>query len=206
MHGAENNSFKKTLSIRVRTSLRSVVLLCIVALSSQGMRFAGAQISADEYKVEAAFVFHFAQLVDWPSNALDVRGESFNVCLLDVEPHRQELQSTLEGKPIGSRTMHVRLLDKSQSAENCNILFLSRNEGRRQDEFLRTLRGQPVLTIGDADSFLTDGGIIRFHLEQNKVRFDINAGAAESCHLKISSRLLLLATSVTYSGSTRGGN
>jgi hypothetical protein len=170
------------------------------------MRSAGAQIAADEYKVEAAFVFHFVQLVDWPSNALNVRGESFNVCLLDDEPHRQELQSTLEGKLIGSRTMHVRLLDKSQSAENCGILFVSRNEGRRQAELLRTLRGLPVLTVGDAESFLRDGGMIRFHLQLDKIRFDINAGAAESCHLKISSRLLLLATSVEQSGGAKGGN
>lgn len=206
MHRAGRNSSENTLSMRVRASLRGVVLLCIVVFFSFGMRSAGAQIAADEYKVEAAFVFHFVQLVDWPSNALNVRGESFNVCLLDDEPHRQELQSTLEGKPIGSRTMHVRLLDKSQGAENCSILFLSRNEGRRQAEFLRTLRGQPVLTVGDDDNFLREGGMIRFHLEQGKIRFDINAGTAESCHLKISSRLLLLATSVTNSGGVKGGN
>jgi hypothetical protein len=42
--------------------------------------------------------------------------------------------------------------------------------------------------------------MIRFHLERGKIRFDINLGAADSAHLKISSQLLLLATSVTRGG------
>jgi hypothetical protein len=57
----------------------------------------------------------------------------------------------------------------------------------------------PVLTVGETDDFLSSGGMIRFHLDEDKIRFDINLNGAESSHLKISSRLLLLATSVTQS-------
>jgi hypothetical protein len=39
--------------------------------------------------------------------------------------------------------------------------------------------------------------MIRLRLDDDKIRFDINAGAADSSQLKISSRLLLLATTVT---------
>jgi hypothetical protein len=67
------------------------------------------------------------------------------------------------------------------------------------------LRGQPVLTVGEADNFLSEGGVIRLHLEQDKIRFDINVGVADSSHLKISSRLLLLASSVTLAGQAKGG-
>jgi hypothetical protein len=47
--------------------------------------------------------------------------------------------------------------------------------------------------------------MIRFHLENDKIRFDINLGDAEASHLKISSRLLLLATLVTQSGTADRG-
>jgi hypothetical protein len=63
----------------------------------------------------------------------------------------------------------------------------------------------PVLTVGETANFLSEGGMIRFHLEEGKVRFDINLGAADSSHLKISSRLLLLATSVTRGAKADGG-
>jgi hypothetical protein len=42
--------------------------------------------------------------------------------------------------------------------------------------------------------------MIRFHLENGRIRFDISLAAAESSHLQISSQLLLLASSVTHSG------
>jgi tRNA threonylcarbamoyladenosine modification (KEOPS) complex Pcc1 subunit len=59
--------------------------------------------------------------------------------------------------------------------------------------------------VGEADNFLSEGGIIRLHLEQDKIRFDINVDAADSSHLKIGSRLLLLASSVTIGGQAKGG-
>jgi hypothetical protein len=59
--------------------------------------------------------------------------------------------------------------------------------------------------VGETANFLSDGGMIRFHLEDDKVRFDINLGGAESSHLKISSRLLLLATSVSQSATADRG-
>ena len=101
--------------------------------------------------------------------------------------------------------MHVRLLHQMQPAQRCNILFLGRDEVRRQTAVLRNLRGQPVLTVGEADNFLSEGGIIGLHLEHDKIHFNINMGVADSSHLKISSRLLLLASSVTVGDQAKGG-
>jgi hypothetical protein len=42
--------------------------------------------------------------------------------------------------------------------------------------------------------------MIRLRIDEGKIRFDINLAAAESSHLQISSRLLLLATTVTRGG------
>jgi hypothetical protein len=158
-----------------------------------------AQPATEEYKVKAAFLFHFAQLVEWPA-ALNAGDNSLNLCVFDDAPHFQELQSTLEGKLVGTRILHVRLLSQTQTAQGCNILFLSREEGRRQTAVLRSLRGQPILAVGETDSFLSDGGMIRLRLDDDKIRFDVNTGAADSSHLKISSRLLLLATTVILGG------
>jgi len=156
-------------------------------------------------RVPAAFLFHFAQFVDWPAGALNNGDPKLKLCIFDDEPRRQELQSTIDGKAIGTRVFHVRLISQPPDIQGCNILFLSRDEARRQAAVLRSLRGMPVLTVGETANFLSDGGMIRFHLEDDKIRFDINLGGAESSHLKISSRLLLLATAVTYSGTTGGG-
>jgi hypothetical protein len=47
--------------------------------------------------------------------------------------------------------------------------------------------------------------MIRFHLKENKIRFDINLAASDLSHLKISSQLLLLATAVIRGNGTGAG-
>jgi hypothetical protein len=189
-----------------RTCISARLLALSIALLVSGLpQSAATQSAPAEYQVKAAFLFHFAQLVDWPVGVLNSGDPSLNLCIFDDEPRRQELQSTIDGKTIGARVFHVRLINQAQDFQGCNILFLSRDEARRQAPTLKSLRGMPVLTVGETANFLSDGGMIRFHLEEDKIRFDINLGGAESSHLKISARLLLLATLVTQSGAADRG-
>lgn len=201
MHRELNNSERKTG--RGRTYI--LVLFCAILLGSLECQPTCAQNTAEEYQVKAAFLFHFAQLVEWPAGALNASDQSINLCIFDDEPHRRELQNTIEGKPVGVRVMHVRLLDQRQNIQGCNMLFLSRDEGRRQAAILRSVHDLPVLTVGETDTFLADGGMIHFHLDGDKIRFDINAAGADLSHLRISSRLLLLATSVTHANGIGAG-
>jgi hypothetical protein len=189
-----------------RCRCRPGIALLWVSLLIPGLpQYALTQSAAEEYQVKAAFLFHFAQLVDWPPGVLNNSDSSLILCVFDDEPQRVEFQSTIEGKAIGARMLHVRQISQLQELQGCNILFLSREEARRQTAILKSLRGMPVLTVGETDNFLSNGGMIRFHLDEDKIRFDINLDGAESSHLKISSRLLLLATSVTQSGTPNRG-
>ena len=205
MYRASNISARKASSRQTCISAREFGLLCFALLVSALPQPAFAQSAADEYQVKAAFLFHFAQFVDWPASALINSDPSLKLCIFDDEPRRQVLQSTIDGKTLGARVFHVRLISQVEEIQGCNILFLSRDQARRQTAILRSLRGTSVLTVGETPNFLSDGGIIRFHLEQDKIRFDINLGAADSSNLKISSRLLLLATSVTRNANSDRG-
>ena len=53
--------------------------------------------------------------------------------------------------------------------------------------------GNACLTVGDVDGFTARGGIFRFLVEDNKVRFEVNIDAAQHSRVKIGSRLLKLA-------------
>jgi hypothetical protein len=54
----------------------------------------------------------------------------------------------------------------------------------------------PVLTVGESQYFVQQGGVIGFCLVENKVRFNINLEAAGKARLKISAKLLALAKTV----------
>jgi hypothetical protein len=152
-----------------------------------------AQSTAEEYHVKAAFIFHFAQLVEWPADAPNDGGNSLLVCTLGDDPFHGELENAIAGKAIGTRIVRIRHATSMQNAHGCNVLFFGNSESKRIRLLTASLRNAPVLTIGEADDFLVSGGMIRFCLDGNKVRFEISREAAALAKLKVSSQLLLLA-------------
>jgi hypothetical protein len=167
-----------------------------------GGQRSGAQTANEEYRVKAAFIFHFAQLVDWPPDGQTGAENSLFLCTLGEDPFQGTLEDTVAGKAVGNRVIRIRHLREPQDMQACQILFLGRSENKRIPMLVADLHNAPILTVGETAGFLDAGGMIRFLLEENKVRFDINLDAAESARLKIGSRLLILAEHVV--GETRG--
>ena len=155
-----------------------------------------------EYHVKAAFLFHFGQLVEWPLDALSDSNPLF-LCTFGEDPFQGELESTVEGKLIGTRALRIRHLKSAQDVQGCHILFVGKGESKDIASLLAAIQNTSVLTVGETDDFLQQGGVIRFCLQDNKVRFEINLEAASRARLKISARLLLLTKSVVGSRGER---
>ena len=173
-------------------SIHRCGLLLLLFVTVPG--FAQAQARTEEYHVKAGFIFHFAQLVDWPASAAG--GPDFVLCTLGDDPFQGQLETTLDGKAIGTRPIHILHVKQPQEARGCQVLFISNSEDQRLPKILGDLGTSPVMTVGEANDFIERGGMIRFVLEQDKVRFEINLKAADPAGLKFSSRLLLLAKNV----------
>src|SRR5258708_21680083 len=73
------------------------------------------------------------------------------------------------------------------------MLFVGASERGHLDELMQIVKGLPILTVGETPGFAERGGVIRFVLEDNRVRFEVNVEAAHQADLTISSRLLTLA-------------
>lgn len=155
-----------------------------------------AQNQADEYRVKAAFLFHFAQLVDWPPEVMGANELPLVFCIVGEDPFAGSLESTVQGKQVAGRSIVVRHIKESDNLSTCHLLFISFHEKKHVAEILSRLKTPPVLTVGETDDFVRQGGMIGFCLQENRIRFDINLLAARRSSLKISSRLLALARSV----------
>jgi hypothetical protein len=166
-----------------------------LVLAGAGKR-TGAQTAGEEYRVKAAFIFHFAQLVDWPPEKPTGTDNSLVLCTLGEDPFQGMLEGTVAGKAIGNRILRIRHLGEPQEMQACQIVFLGRAQSKRIPMLVATLHNAPVLTVGETAGFLDAGGMIDFLLEDNKLRFEVNLDAAESADLKIGSRLLVLAQRV----------
>src|SRR5579862_8074864 len=88
----------------------SFALLAPMALVVRAGGVVRAQSSADEYRVKAAFLFHFAQLVDWPPEAMSSGDRWLTLCTVGQDPFRGQLESTMGNKLIGTRVIRIRHL------------------------------------------------------------------------------------------------
>ena len=155
-----------------------------------------AQSANDEYRVKAAFLFHFAQLVDWPTDSMGESGSPLVLCTIGDDPFHGDLESIVDGKLIGAHMLRVRHLKRVQEIHGCQMLFVGRDEAAHLASLIAEAQSASVLTVGEAENFLGQGGVINFTLDHGKLRFEINLNAAGRARLRISSRLLLLAKNV----------
>jgi len=149
-----------------------------------------------EFQVKAAFLYNFAKFVEWPREAFRDADAAFVICVVDDEEFADALDRAIQGKTVDGRGFQVRRLPASDPTDFCQILYLGAAGSSRLAGLLETLRGAPVLTVGDALGFIRHGGIINFIVRDNRLRFEINPDAASRAGLRISSKLLTLASVV----------
>jgi hypothetical protein len=167
-------------------------LLAAMLLAAPALAVADeAQIS--EYRVKSAFLYNFSRFVTWPEATLQDRTD-FSLCVMGTDPFGAQLDK-LSGKAVHNRTLVVRRLNSLAMVDDCHLVYIG--EDTMPTDILLLVRELPVLTVSDAEDFIEQGGIIQFKLIQSKVRFRINMDAANSAGLRISSKLLSLAISVT---------
>jgi len=182
---------------RVWPTATALCLLSIFASSTK------AQSNAPgEYQMKAAFLFHFAEFVEWPAEAFQELNGPLTYCIVGDDPFRGALDESLRGKRVGLHPLRVEHLKVSEPVQRCHVVFLGPTESKRLPEVLASVAGNPVLTVGDSESFVKGGGMIAFCLEGTKMRFEINLAAANTAKLKISARLLALAKTIV--GDPRG--
>ena len=192
---AKNSMFRRTTIL---------ILALSVSLSWAPPTLAQAPDSSDssEYLIKAGFIFNFAKFVEWPSNAFTQPDSPIVIGILGTDPFGTIIDKTVQDKKIGTRGFVVKRLKWGtdlKELKECKILFVGASERAHIDELVQIVRGLHILTVGETPGFAERGGVIRFVLEDNRVRFEVNVVAAQQADLTISSRLLTLARIIQQS-------
>jgi len=149
--------------------------------------------TADEYQVKAAYMFNFAKFVDWTTATFDSPVQPIVFCVLGQTPLSRALGDTLAGKVVDQRPLVFRQLVDSKQASKCQVLFISFPDKKHLRQTLDEVKAFNILTVGEAEDFTSEGGIVRFVLDAGRVRLEFNLDAADEAKLRISSKLLSLA-------------
>jgi YfiR/HmsC-like len=163
-----------------------VFFVMLLAVSAEGQ-------ATEEYQVKAAFLYNFAKFVQWPSSAFKNAQEPIAICILGTNPFGDALDEAIRGKQIEGRSLVVYQVSSESPSHSCHILFVGASERKRFRNLAEAFRAPGILTVGEAAWFGSEGGVINLKLDSGRVRFEINADAADRQQLRISSKLLSLA-------------
>jgi hypothetical protein len=179
-----------SLSIFAHVLQRSLfVLLVAFVFSCTG---AGAEDSL-EYEVKAGFLYNFTKFVQWPEESFKEKNAPIVIGILGSDPFGEKFDRALSNEKSGGRPLVVKRFKTAQDVEGCHIVFVSNRESDQLPKLFEKLKDTYTMTAGESEDFTRGGGVIRFFLEQGKVRFEINISAARRKKLEISSQLLNLA-------------
>ena len=171
-----------------------LLLACLLNISLILYGVVAFAEAENEYAVKAAFIANFIVLTEWPDDGSSKAIDVVTLCVVSDSPLPAPLQG-LEGKQVGSRTIHVVTVTPDTTLPACQVVFYM--EDVDSENLVRTLtavRYTPVLTIGENNNVTRLGGTMHFYEKQGRLRFVINLKAVTEQKLKMSSRLLQVAT------------
>ena len=175
--------------------IAGLTLLCLALLAeTAAQNLAPARQPYSEYDVKAAYLLNFTKFTDWPDEAFEQPDSPLSICIVGDDPFDGTLDKMIGGQSVNQHKLAVRRIRSAPGRRSCQVLFV----GATEKSVSRILKepGPGVLTVGELQGFLEDGGIINFVVVNRRVRFDVSLAAAESTRIKLSSKLLSVARSI----------
>jgi uncharacterized protein DUF4154 len=145
-----------------------------------------------ETEIKAGYVYNFLHFIEWPSQIQS----ALNICLYNSDKeYTSSFKSmpaiTKAGKPL--KIIHLKINENPSEIDDCHILFFTKNQPKNVSTLLKKATNNHILTIGEIDGFLEQGGMINFFINNEKVAFEISKSAFLKADLKVSSQVLRIA-------------
>ena len=178
--------------------IHKTILKTTFALFLIGVFFPASTVlaanSASADKIKAAYIYQLTQFVTWPDTTLS-QNTHFNICILDQDRISKELDP-LHQHVIGRQSIKISYPKTINTVNDCNILYIATTKKQNLQAILANTRTWPMLTVSSIPDFTAMGGGIGFVIFDNKVRLEINRAPARQAGIKISAKLLEIASLV----------
>lgn len=177
--------------VSARATIVRVAFLTCVALATALTTSEATAQNPVEYKIKSSLIYNFLKFIEWPPDSVQ---DTLQLCIVSKQPYGNALDQ-LAGELVQGKRIAVDLLS-SDNSNSCHVVIFSGEDTKRVTEVFSAISNKPVLTIGESDGFISNGGILNFKIVNETVQFQINQGRAKQSRLAISSKLLRLAYSV----------
>lgn len=162
---------------------------------------AHAELNFDRIdQIKTAFILNIVRFISWPDEALEQQSSQLLLCVYRANSINNVI-NTIKGKKAGGRFIDVVMIESLSESQNCNILLISNDQ---IDSFIDDIYpglDRPMLTIAD---FTEREKSLVFHQDVlvslvrngSRISFQINLKKSRQVGLRMSSKLLRLATIV----------
>lgn len=167
-------------------TLRIFVFALVFALVSNA---AHAQVSS--YKAYTLFVYNFTKYIQWPDGSIR---DEFVIGVYGNSPIKEEFEKMGALKKAGEKSIRVIEITDLKLVNELHILFVPDEKSAQISDIMTTLRGKPVLVVGERQGLTDKGAGISFFSEQNNVRFELNSASIALQKLKVANALIGLSS------------
>jgi hypothetical protein len=180
----------------VKRDLRIILCACAIPFLAVSSARSGATQDL-EYDIKTAYIYNFTKFVEWPETK-EPAGSAFRIGILGNDPFGLAIDIAVIDKTVGGRRIIIErfpdIAAMRRSAHPIDIVFFGALPADSLEAALKYTGSLPILTIGETPGFCERGGIVNLVIRKNRIRLEINRAAAERAELKISSKLLQLAS------------
>ena len=176
--------------------LRAIGLGALALMASVLGRATSAG-AAREYSVKAAFLYNFTKFIDWPEGSFARGDDPFTIAIFGDDPFEGELNKAVKGRRIAGRPIVVRPCRAVAEAITAQMIFVASDDASTR-ELLARVGNRPIVTVGESERFVREGGTIGFVFDEGdeRVRFAINMTVADRARLRVNAQLQKLAKTV----------
>jgi hypothetical protein len=171
-------------------------LLLILGLSTAPFMAIDNSVAADvskELQVKCSYLHNFTKFVEWPVGSFAAENSALIIGVCGSDTLRGELEAQVKERSLGKRHFQITRIEKPEDIAGVHLVYIADAPDSLCSQLIAAATSSAALTIGETEEFVRSGGVIRFVLEEGKVRFEINQGSAEAARLKLSPQLLKLA-------------
>ena len=138
-----------------------------------------AQVS----KFQALYLLNFSKNLDWNQ-------ENVTIGIVGNTKALIELETLVSKYP----NISIKKISGSESITDCQMVFLPSAQSRNFSAIQGKIGSAPIVLVAEDNDLATKGAEIAFYLEGNKLRFTINKTAFDESGVRVTQKLLSVAT------------
>jgi YfiR/HmsC-like len=147
-------------------------------------------------RVKATFLYHLTGYVTWPADAFSSGTDPVAIVVVGDSALADAVVAVTAGQQTQGRALAVHKVAAGEPLPRAHLVLLPAGDYQALKEYAATLRDRPTLRVAESERFAEAIGDVGFTLVGGRVSFEINRHNTRRNGLKVSSKLMKLASNI----------